>query len=163
MWSPIRCDGGSAVYCLNFISRIVQREHTCACTRCCCAAAHVLRTKYVYQTTRGTRGWNHGIHAGRRRGWESRRESPGEILEAARKPSRRPRSFFPFMRFIRSCHFVCPHPRAVPRRCVCACVRAGPCIVVEGRRNGTLRYGTGRAVSLEYLGGGGHILFRRAR
>ena len=30
------------------------------------------------------------------------------------------------------------------------------------REEGTVRYGTDRAVSLEYLGGGGHILFRRA-
>ena len=135
----LRSDGGSVVYCLNFISRIAQRKHTCAYTRCC-AAAHVLCTEYVYtcirvyQTTRGN------VLCKDTRSAECRGKPEGNTGSCAHKPFRRHWSFFPFMRFIRSCHFVCLHPRAVARRCACA--RAdlvGSGIVVERRRNGTLR------------------------
>jgi len=69
------------------------------------------------------------------------------------------------MRFIRSCHFVCscirlPLHVGVSMR---VCSRAGePALLKKGETARYTRYRT-RAVSLEYLGGGGHILFRRAR
>lgn len=123
--SPNRRRSGRVLFKFHFTNctaRAHVRVHTLLWQQRTCSAPNMCTRQQEARKGRSMRS------AGCRRGPSGK---PGEILEAARKPSRRPWSFFPFMRFIRSCHFACLHPR----RCACA-----PGLASLLREEGTVRY-----------------------
>lgn len=157
------------MYCLNFNSRIAQREHTCVCTRFC-AAAHVLRYRIRVPDNKRQGKDRSAAPVGCRRG-EGGEGGGGERGENAVGKARgkywKPRASRPVspghfsllcVSFVRVTSYACTRVLLY----VGVRARGRARVVVERRRNGTLRTAQTGAVSLEYLGGGGHILFRRA-
>lgn len=124
------------MYCLNFISRIAQCEHTCACTRCC-AAAHVLRTEYVYQTTSGKEGRVRGTVAGCRGGGRKTPSGkPGGNTGSRAQAVPSALVIFPFYAFH---SFVSLRMPASACCCTSVCVLAGGSAALL-KEEGTVRY-----------------------
>jgi len=148
--------GGLVVYCLNFISRIAQREHTCALQ--CNGARAPHRIRVPTRSKERVDPWNPRGIGSERGGEETPSGKPGGNTGSRAQAVPSALVIFPFYAFH---SFVSLRMPAFARCCTSVCVRAdGPASLL--RKEGTARYDTGRVVSLEYLGGGGHILFRRA-
>lgn len=114
---------GSVLYCLNFISRIAQREHTCACTRC--RRRSVQRRTCSAPNTRirqleARKGRSAGS-AGRR-GEKRRRESPRGNTGSRAQAVPSALVIFPFYAFH---SFVSLRMPASACCCTSVCVRAG--------------------------------------
>ena len=132
MRSPIRRRVSRVLFKFHFTNCTTQahvRVHTLAVQRRTCSAPNTC----IPDNKRQARALDPQSVGGRK---SSEGKPGGNTGSRAHKPSRRLWSFFPFMRFIRSCHFLCLHPRAVAHRCACA--RAD--LASSLREEGTVRY-----------------------